>query len=188
MAMINHKKWPKLQLLSLLAISLYLALAIPAFADDGATTIVVLMGLFVILLIITFIPTYVAFSRNHPNRWLIFIVNLAFGYTLVGWFVALIWALRYAHQSEDGSNGGESGLNIFVNDPRTIRIEPAMDKPQAYQAPILRDNNLDDIETLARLKTLFNAGAISSEEYTTLKTPIINRYILDRNATCPQFT
>lgn len=184
-----HKKLPeRLGMTGLLALAGYAVCIAPASANDDNTIIVVITILVLLLSIMTFIPTFIAFRRNHPNRWVIFVVNLAFGYTLVGWFVALIWALRYAHQSEDGSNGGESGLNIFINDPKTIRIEPAMDSPQVHEAAVKRDNNLDDIETLARLKTLFNEGAISSDEYTALKTPIINRYILDRNATCPQFT
>lgn len=51
---------------------------------------------FVMLLIIVvvhFIPTIIAFSRDHPSRWAIFIVNLFFGFTGLGWIIALIWSL-----------------------------------------------------------------------------------------------
>ena len=46
-----------------------------------------------ILLFIYFIPTVVAYSRNHTNALAIFILNLFLGYTLVGWVIALIWAV-----------------------------------------------------------------------------------------------
>jgi Superinfection immunity protein len=39
-----------------------------------------------------FLPTLVAKSRNHPNTPAIFLVNLFFGWTFIGWVVSLIWA------------------------------------------------------------------------------------------------
>lgn len=39
------------------------------------------------------LPAIVAACRDCDNfRW-IFVVNVAFGWTIVGWFVALIWAI-----------------------------------------------------------------------------------------------
>lgn len=43
-------------------------------------------------LALLFLPTLVAKSRNHPNTLPIFLVNLFFGWTFVGWVVALVWA------------------------------------------------------------------------------------------------
>lgn len=80
--------------------------------DNGALTLVLF---FAVILAILLIPTMVAFSRKHPNRWAIFLVNFVTGSTGIGWFACLIWALRAAHISpEDGvlsGGGGESGLN-----------------------------------------------------------------------------
>jgi hypothetical protein len=55
------------------------------------------MTIFVILFLIAsilayFIPTIVAYSREHHNKFPIFLVNLLFGWTFVGWAVALVWA------------------------------------------------------------------------------------------------
>jgi hypothetical protein len=47
---------------------------------------------FAFALALLFLPTLVARSRNHPNSLPIFLVNLFFGWTFVGWMVALIWA------------------------------------------------------------------------------------------------
>lgn len=139
-----------------------------------------------VFLAVIFIPTIVAFRRQHPNRWLIFVVNLAFGGTVVGWIAALVWAMHYAHISEDGSNGGESGVNLFVNDPVNVRADPTMNGDQnrvlagsSTNDPIASSDHsaAESVQTLRRLKTLFENGAISAEEYTALKTPILNHYI-----------
>lgn len=49
--------------------------------------------LVLILLLLYFLPTFVACSRHHTNALAIFILNLFLGYTLIGWVVALIWAV-----------------------------------------------------------------------------------------------
>ena len=46
-----------------------------------------------LFLLITGLPTIIAYERNHPNLVPIFILNLFFGWTLIGWVGALIWAL-----------------------------------------------------------------------------------------------
>jgi 4-hydroxybenzoate polyprenyltransferase len=38
------------------------------------------------------IPTAIATNRGHPNALPILILNIAFGWTFVGWVGALIWA------------------------------------------------------------------------------------------------
>lgn len=43
-------------------------------------------------LALLFLPTLVAKSRNHPNTGVIFLVNLFFGWTFIGWLIALVWA------------------------------------------------------------------------------------------------
>ena len=44
-----------------------------------------------------FLPAIIA--RNKPDAGAIFLVNLFFGWTIIGWFIALLWACareRYA--------------------------------------------------------------------------------------------
>jgi hypothetical protein len=43
-------------------------------------------------LLIYFIPSFIAFHREHHNRTPIVLTNALFGWTIVGWLVALIWA------------------------------------------------------------------------------------------------
>ena len=47
------------------------------------------------LLLIYGYPLNTAHERNHPERWKITAVNVLFGWTLVGWTVALIWSFSW---------------------------------------------------------------------------------------------
>lgn len=53
-----------------------------------AAIIFILLGFFVY-----FIPTIVSSYRKTSNIWIVFIVNFFFGWSLVGWVVALFFAL-----------------------------------------------------------------------------------------------
>lgn len=44
-------------------------------------------------LLIYFIPSFVAKYRNHHNLPAIFILNLFFGWSFLGWGLALVWAV-----------------------------------------------------------------------------------------------
>ena len=52
--------------------------------------IVILLGIFLVL--IYFLPALVA-NRKHPHAAAIAVVNLFFGWTLLGWVGCLVWAL-----------------------------------------------------------------------------------------------
>jgi hypothetical protein len=44
--------------------------------------------------VIHFLPTMVAGNRRAVHFWWIFLVNFLFGWTLIGWVIALVWALQ----------------------------------------------------------------------------------------------
>ena len=61
----------------------------------------VLIGILLVLLFIIgvvlgafiyFLPTYVAGKKDHSNFVIILIINLLFGWTLLGWLACIIWA------------------------------------------------------------------------------------------------
>lgn len=41
-----------------------------------------------------FVPTVIAWLRNHPQAPLITAINIGAGWTLIGWVATLVWALR----------------------------------------------------------------------------------------------
>ncbi|WP_320675896.1 superinfection immunity protein [Prochlorococcus sp. MIT 1300] len=47
-----------------------------------------------ILLVIYFLPSLIAFSRKCPSALAITALNLFLGWTLFGWVASLVWALR----------------------------------------------------------------------------------------------
>lgn len=54
-----------------------------------------------VVLPLTFVPSIVAFRRSHPQKWLIAVVQFL---TLIGWVIALIWAMNgKVGSSRDGS-------------------------------------------------------------------------------------
>lgn len=111
---------------------------------------------FVLVLSIAYCaPTIVAFKRQHPNRFVIAAINLIGGMTGFLWVMTLIWAFQKVHVSETGNNGGESGLNIVVNDP--VRVAVARDKPAQ----------------LSELKALLEAGEITDQQYQKIKAEIL---------------
>jgi len=45
-----------------------------------------------IVVAIYLIPTIVAYSRKHKNKFSIYLTNLLLGWTGLGWIIALIWS------------------------------------------------------------------------------------------------
>lgn len=39
------------------------------------------------------LPTFVAFGREHHNKWAILVLNLFLGWTFLGWIASLVWAV-----------------------------------------------------------------------------------------------
>jgi T4 superinfection immunity protein len=130
--------------------------------EGNATDLLILgIGLLVFGFVYT-LPSIVAFRRDHPNRWLIFVINLAFGGTIIGWGIALAWAMRAVHRLGSASSGGESGLNLFVNDVRKVQL---VDPP-----PLPRTSVTLELE---RLHRLLIRGVISQIEFDGLKAKLL---------------
>ena len=47
-----------------------------------------------ILSVFYFLPFAIAFNRRRANTGAIFALNLFLGWSLIGWVVALVWALK----------------------------------------------------------------------------------------------
>jgi hypothetical protein len=55
---------------------------------DNTTTVIVLM----LIVGIYLLPTLIAYSREHPQRAGIVVLNIFLGWTLIGWFAVFLWA------------------------------------------------------------------------------------------------
>jgi hypothetical protein len=79
-----------------LALAIFLTIGIALCFGDvlfWRTGGVGIIGVLVGGLVIYFLPTIIAFQRDHRNGMPILLVNAFFGWTLLGWVGALIWAI-----------------------------------------------------------------------------------------------
>ena len=53
-----------------------------------------MLELLLVILIFAFyfLPTLIAFLRQHKNKLAIFLLNLLLGWTVLGWVVSLVWS------------------------------------------------------------------------------------------------
>lgn len=49
--------------------------------------------LFLLFVVVGFIPSIVAFKRDHNYKVMILILNILLGGTIIGWIILLVWAL-----------------------------------------------------------------------------------------------
>ncbi len=49
--------------------------------------------LIVLIFAFYFLPTLIAFLRQHKNKLAIFLLNLLLGWTVLGWVVSLVWSV-----------------------------------------------------------------------------------------------
>ena len=73
--------------------------------SDGATLALVIgaIVLGLIAIVLFFLPTIIAFRRDHRKRGVIFLINFVFDVTGLGWIGALIWAMN---KIDDPLKGG----------------------------------------------------------------------------------
>ena len=105
--------------------------------------------LFFILLYFT--PSIVAFSNKKSNTTAIIVLNFFLGWSLIGWIIALVWAVSKDNKPQ----------NIVISN----NTNPTTDNKKGF-------NNLDQLE---KLKKLLDDGVITHEEYDKQKEKILNQ-------------
>lgn len=63
--------------------------AVIDFLFHGAGIIIFILGL-----LLYFLPTVLAVIRKHPNTLAIFLLNFFLGWSFIGWVVALVWSVK----------------------------------------------------------------------------------------------
>lgn len=69
--------------------------------DEALAGIVALIIVLVVLvggLTVYFLPTIIALFRNHHQWGAITVINLFFGWTLIGWVLTLAWSVSAARE------------------------------------------------------------------------------------------
>lgn len=92
-------------------------------------------------------PTIIAWVRQHPNRVSIFLLNLLLGWTVIGWFVALIWSAS------------------------AIRRDPVDKHSGTTERPVEQADSYKKLEQLADLK---DRGHLTQEEFDEEKRRVLS--------------
>lgn len=64
-----------------------------------------------------FLPAIIAFYSKHPKRWLIFVLTLFFGWSIIGWILLIVWACR------PRAGTGHNGVVLIEGDKTIIYNE-----------------------------------------------------------------
>jgi len=73
----------------------------PISDGEHLLTIVVVFSLLICSVYLYFVPSIIARERGHRNARAIFWLNLLFGWTLLGWAGAMIWAVINSSPREE---------------------------------------------------------------------------------------
>lgn len=80
------------------------AAAVSGMGVCGVVGLIILIGSFVLAEIM---PIAIAIYRSHPDTLAIVIITVFFGWTCIGWWIALIWAVKaFPKQSTVNVNVG----------------------------------------------------------------------------------
>lgn len=56
-------------------------------------------GTLILILVSYFLPTIIAFMRGHQSKLAILLVNVCLGWTMLFWFICLVWSLCSSKQT-----------------------------------------------------------------------------------------
>lgn len=123
--------------------------------------------LLILLIAFYFLPTIIAANRHHPNSVAIFCINLFLGWSLIGWVVALVWAVSAMNETQQ---------TIQIINPggqRDIQTQPV--GPAASKEPVTTDTNTNVADELLKLHQLKEKGVITEAEFQEQKALVLNR-------------
>ena len=72
-----------------------------------------------------FIPSFVAYYRNHRSGTAIMLVNIVFGCTFIGWFIALIWSFADTGNTTVVINQGRAQLHCNACGSYNVATAPS---------------------------------------------------------------
>jgi len=156
--------------------------AVASMQDDGGGTIAIVLGFIVVLCgAFYFLPTLIAFLRQHHFRWVILAINVAAGWTVLGWLVAFAWSVWPSDKSlVDPVIGNPTGLSDrnagdtvgAYNFGKIRGFESERSKLSMASRWALSSTQLDQLERLSRLRS---SNAVTADEFAAQKNAIMGR-------------
>ena len=111
-----------------------------------------------LFLAIYFLPTFVAVARKKVNEGAIFVLNLFLGWSLIGWVVALVWALSSPETSEARPR------------KKTLKSNNGKEK-------LISSENRVSVDVSSEIKSFYDLkeqGIITEEEFDQQKKSLLN--------------
>lgn len=91
--------------------------------------------LLAVVVILYFVPTLAAALRQHHQKLAIFALNLLLGWTVIGWVVALVWALTQTEKKDAGTGCPNCNSKVPPGQRYCQNCGMELWKPQAPEAP-----------------------------------------------------
>lgn len=131
-------KWQSFELPIQIGLVIGAVVVFGAFARYILPAMLAAMGaaaVIAVLFVPYWLPTIIAFFRGHPNKAVIALVNFFFGWTFIGWFICLFWAL-----TNPVANGGQSVIvnvsnSAVAGGPPQYMAQPVVGYGQPQPAP-----------------------------------------------------
>ena len=130
--------------------------------DDGAAGGIVIA----IILIVYLLPSFVAYARKVPSKHAILALNIFLGWTLIGWVISLVWALKNFKYSAQTLNI-ESQISDHQNKTQIINGQNYISshQPISEKKSILKFLSLNEGGfTSGFLSHELNIGAMQTEK------------------------
>jgi T4 superinfection immunity protein len=145
-------------------------LAYPSFSVAGATSFANSWFIGCSLAVIYFAPALVAFFRRQQNSWFILVLNVLFGWTIVGWIICLAWAAS--------APAGAPVVGVQTIPPfQTGEVIVPEQRPQSFKVLLFR-------LAVAAISLTIVAGATASQWKDGNSSTVSHRK--DRNNRIPQ--
>lgn len=66
----------------------------------------ILLLVYLLSIALYYLPIIIAFKKRHNQKGYIVLINILFGWTIIGWIIALVWATRPAEKGIKSNNNG----------------------------------------------------------------------------------
>ena len=131
-----------------------------------ALTFLLYIILAVVVIALYFVPTIIAYRRDHGYKGIILAINLVLGASGLGYLVALVWAIWPQEKSIlDPVLGNPTGLGV-----RNVGDTFGSKKAGEVRGEVQEKDMTTEIEKIAKL---LKEGHLTREEYDSMKKKII---------------
>ena len=131
-----------------------------------ALTILLYIILAVVVIALYFVPTIIAYRRDHGYKGIILAINLVLGASGIGYLIALVWAIWPQEKSIlDPVLGNPTGLGV-----RNVGDTFGSKKAGEVRGEVQEKDMTAEIEKIAKL---LKEGHLTREEYDSMKKKII---------------